>query len=178
MKLIRTNNYIDNSKLICYLNVYKKGMPVTQTRVQIVDDIVKAQKQIMRDMHAGTELSWIQLELTMAQLKGLFVLSDNAMTIGQVAEALHTGKPAASILVDRLVQLGFVERLEDPLDRRRTIARLTPVGDELAARLQQGGRQRLNEALDRLSEMDLAALAQGLRSLAAAIADVGTPAHV
>src|SRR5437588_6971759 len=92
----------------------------------------------------------------MAQLKGRFALADSPMTIGQLADALGSGKPAASILVERLVQLALVERAEDPLDRRRTIARVTPQGEELVARLRQGGRDRLRAWLSRLGDDDLA----------------------
>jgi MarR family transcriptional regulator, organic hydroperoxide resistance regulator len=141
-------------------------MSIMISRNQLIDDAMQAQKQIVQAMHAAAEPTWLQLDLTMAQLKGLFALADSPMTIGQLAEALGSGKPAASILVERLVQLGLVERAEDPLDRRRTIARVTAQGEELVARLRQGGRDRLRAWLSRLGDDDLAALVQGLQALA------------
>ena len=138
---------------------------MTIARDQLIDNALQAQKQIVQAMHAA-EPAWLQLDLTMGQLKGLFTLADGPLTIGQLAEALGSGKPAASILVERLVQLGSVERAEDPLDRRRTIARVTPQGEELVARLRQGGRDRLRTWLSRLGDDDLAALVQGLQALA------------
>jgi len=143
-------------------------MSMMVSRDRLIDDAMQAQKQIVRAMHTAAEPTWLQLDLTMGQLKGLFTLADSPMTIGQLAEALGSGKPAASILVERLVQLGLVERAEDPIDRRRTIARVTARGEELAARLRQGGRDRLHSWLSRLGDADLAALVQGLRALAAA----------
>jgi MarR family transcriptional regulator, organic hydroperoxide resistance regulator len=140
------------------------------SRDQLIDNALQAQKQIVQAMHAAAEPTWLQLDLTMAQLKGLFALADSPMTIGQLADVLGSGKPAASILVERLVQLGLVERAEDALDRRRTIARVTARGEELVARLRQGGRERLRTWLSRLGDDDLAALVQGLRALAAAAA--------
>src|SRR5436305_10823750 len=131
---------------------------------------MQAQNLIARAMHTAAEPTWLQLDLTIGQLKGLFTLADSPMTIGQLAEALGSGKPAASILVERLVQLGLVERAEDLLDRRRTIARVTARGEELTARLRQGGRERLRAWLSRLGDDDLAALVQGLRALAAVAA--------
>src|SRR5438067_13204161 len=145
-------------------------MPIMIARDQLIDDAMQAQKQIVQAMHAAAEPTWLQLDLTMAQLKGLFALADSPMTIGQLAEVLRSGKPAASILVERLVQLGLVERAEDPLDRRRTIARVTARGEERAARLRQGGRERLRTWLSRLGDDDLAALVQGLQALATAAA--------
>ena len=139
-------------------------------RDRLIDDAMQAQKQIVRAMHTAAEPTWLQLDLTMAQLKGLLALADSPMTIGQLAEALGSGKPTASILVERLVQLGLVERAEDPLDRRRTIARVTAQGEELVTRLRQGGRDRLRAWLSRLDDDDLAALVQGLQALATAAA--------
>src|SRR2546423_12566088 len=117
-------------------------MPMMIARDRLIDDALQAQKRIVQAMHAAAEPTWLQLDLTMAQLKGLFALADSPMTIGQLADALGSGKPAASILVERLVQLALVERAEDPLDRPRTIARVTPQGEELVARLRQGRRGR------------------------------------
>lgn len=139
---------------------------------------MQAQKQIGQAMHAASEHSWFQLDLTMSQLKGLMLLDETPLTIGQLAETLGVGKPAASILVDRLVQLHLVERTEDPLDRRRTIARLTAQGDDIVTRLRQGSRDRLRGWMARLNDDDLAALVQGLTALAAAAHATVTPARI
>src|SRR5919199_5501362 len=100
-----------------------------QARTQLIDDALQAQKQIMQAMHTAAEPTWLHLVLTMAQLKGLFALADSPMTIGQLAEALGSGKPAASILVERLGRLGLGGRGEGPPDRPRTISRVTPQGE-------------------------------------------------
>ncbi|MHB1416572.1 MAG: MarR family winged helix-turn-helix transcriptional regulator [Chloroflexota bacterium] len=113
--------------------------------------------------------AWLELDLTVGQIKGLFFLAHHgAMTIGQVAEGLGIGAPWASVLVDRLVDLGLVERTEDAADRRRTLARLTPRGEELVVQAREGGRERLRQGLCQLSADDLAALLRGLEALRAA----------
>jgi len=144
---------------------------VERERELLVQQALQAQKQIFLAMQAAAEPAWLQLDLTMAQLKGLVLLAhDGPLTIGAMAQALGIGRPAASILVDRLVELGLVERAEDPVDRRRTFARLSPKGEELVALLRQGGRQRMREWLSRLAEDDLAALVRGSHALLAAAA--------
>ena len=45
--------------------------------------------------------------------------------LSEIGGLTESSKPAASQLVDRLVQQGLVERSEDPLDRRTKILRLT-----------------------------------------------------
>jgi DNA-binding MarR family transcriptional regulator len=45
--------------------------------------------------------------------------------LSEIGALADSSKPAASQLVERLVQQGLVERSEDPLDRRNKILRLT-----------------------------------------------------
>jgi DNA-binding MarR family transcriptional regulator len=133
-----------------------------------IDDILHAQREIWRAMRESAEPAWLELDLTMGQVKGLYALSyGGAMTVGHLAEALGIGKPAASILVDRLVHLALVERDEDRADRRRTLVRLSGRGEELVLDLRQGRRERVRQWASRLADADLAALRRGLRALAA-----------
>lgn len=110
---------------------------------------------------------WAQLDLTMGQLKALMVLGpDKRMTISELAHTLRLGKPSASILVDRLVQMGLATRVEDPDDRRRTLVATTTQGADLVIRLHQGQIEQFVSLLNRLSDEDLAAFARGMRALA------------
>ena len=47
------------------------------------------------------------------------------MTLAQLAEAHGVDRPYATIIVDKLEQLGFVERRPHPSDRRSKIVNLT-----------------------------------------------------
>jgi DNA-binding MarR family transcriptional regulator len=127
---------------------------------------MRAQREAVQAMHAATDPAWMELDLTMGQMKALFVLfDDTALTVGALATRLGLGKPAASILVERLVQLEFVTRTEDSLDRRRTLVRLTPKGEDLIGQIRQGGHDQLRALLGLLSPEDLSALCQGLQAL-------------
>jgi DNA-binding MarR family transcriptional regulator len=142
-----------------------------EDRERLVEQALQLQKQVFMAIHPASEPTWLQLDLTMSQVKGIFTLANEGpMPISQLAATLNIGRPAASILVDRLVELGMVERTEDAVDRRRTFARLSPEAEELVAQLRQGGRERLRACLNRLSDEDLAALLQGLKALCAATA--------
>ena len=93
------------------------------------------------------------------------------MTVSEVAEALGTGKPAASMIVDQLTQHGYVSRREDPEDRRRTVVTPTEAGVELVTRLRQsGGEQAMVRWMRQLAPDDLAAYTRGARALADVIA--------
>ncbi len=53
------------------------------------------------------------------------------VNIGELANSLQVRHHSASLLVDRCVKRGLVERREDPTDRRRALVSLTPVGQEI-----------------------------------------------
>lgn len=142
---------------------------------ELIAAAMQAQRAIAHALHAAADPAWLELDLTMAQLKALMVLADDAVTVGQLANTLGIGKPAASILVERLVQLSMATRSEDALDRRRTHVHLTAEGTELVTRLRQGGQDLLRAWLGGLRDDDLAALTQGLQALAAIAADQADP---
>lgn len=120
----------------------------------------------LRALHELGAPAWYQVELSVAQLKALFTLVDaGSMPIGGVAARLSIGLPAASSLVDRLVDQGLAKRREDPLDRRRTLAEPTAAGEGLAQRLRHGSREALRAWLEVMERDDLAALVQGLTAM-------------
>jgi DNA-binding MarR family transcriptional regulator len=133
---------------------------------EMAQTIIETFQAVLRALQTATAPVWVELDLSMAQLKTLFVLSSTGPApIGQVAESLGISLPTASHLVERLVQAGLAERTEDQLDRRRTLARLSPQGVGLSERLRQGSRDRLHDWLARLGGEDRAALLRGLRAL-------------
>ena len=130
--------------------------------------IVAAQRSIAHSMFQTSIPDWIQLDLTMGQLRTLMALAaDGPMTVSALAETLAIAKPTASILIDRLVQAGDADRTEDQGDRRRTLVALTPAGVALVARLRQGKSDRYERWLAAMHPDDLAALTQGMQALAA-----------
>jgi DNA-binding MarR family transcriptional regulator len=137
-------------------------------RQAIIEDIIKSQQNILRAIVALTPSVWMNLDLSMAQLKTLMALYNcGALPIGQIAEILGIGQPTASHLVDRLVQTQLVLRTEDPLDRRRTLAQLSPSGEELAERINQVRFGPLRRWLAQLDDAALAAFHHGSRALVA-----------
>lgn len=140
-------------------------------REALLKEVLQMQRIVIASIiQEATLPRWLELHISMAQLKGMFVLSHlKQSTISEFAETLHIGRSAASLLVDRMVQDGLVERTEDAEDRRRMMIRLSPRGVEMVDRLRQEKAERglLPVWLEKLSTSDLQALAQGLRALAA-----------
>ena len=87
--------------------------------------------------------------------------------IGDVSERFDITNAAASQLVDKLVQSGFIQREEDPHDRRAKLLNLTDKGrelirqgieeryrwvDELAGKLTAEERAKVTEALNIMTQ--------------------------
>ena len=98
-----------------------------------------------------------------------------ACGMSEVSERFEITPAAASQLVDKLVQNGFIERDEDPKDRRAKLLNLTDKGrkliqqgieeryrwvDELAGKLTPEERTQVSEALDIITRAALELEAQ------------------
>jgi DNA-binding MarR family transcriptional regulator len=102
--------------------------------------------------------------LSMPQFSVLMQLHHKgACGMSEISERFEISPAAASQLVDKLVQSGFVQREEDPSDRRAKLLNLTEKGqeliqhghveryrwvDELGGKLTPEERTRVSEALD------------------------------
>jgi DNA-binding MarR family transcriptional regulator len=145
-------------------------------RAALIAQAMDAERCIVRQQLAAAWRNWLELDLTMAQLQTLVVLSvANAPTIGGIAQTLGITLPTASHLVERLVRAGLAQRVDDPADRRRALTQLTPAGEELLRGLRHGEQTWLRQLLDQLDDDDLAALLQGLSALQHAILRAGAP---
>src|SRR6266496_3926770 len=99
-------------------------------REALIKKAQQAQRIVMASVMQAVALpTFLELDISMAQLKGLVALAPNrTSTIGQFAERLRIGRSSASLLVDRMVADGLVERAEDTEDRRRAVIRLSRRG--------------------------------------------------
>ena len=108
--------------------------------------------QRMASLHAP-EVA--ELNLTLAQLKATYlVAAAGSIRMGALAVQLGTALSTTSGVVERLVQLGLLERLEDPSDRRQVLVRTTPEALQQLENMSELGRGRFRELLLRLSTTD------------------------
>jgi len=143
-------------------------------RRDLIGEILQAQYTVFKVSSAASGPMWIDLDLTMSQMKGLRALAfGGPASVSRLADTMKISQPTASQLVDRLVQAGLAEREEDPTDRRRTVVRLNKKGQQLHERLRGQFRERLRTWLQRMNPGDLEALHRGYVALAR-IASVGT----
>jgi DNA-binding MarR family transcriptional regulator len=77
-------------------------------------------------------------------------------TVTRLAELLGVTKQAASRLVDDMVTLGYLERADDPGDRRRTRLRLSATGERIRSCALAESRQMEAELRERFGAAELA----------------------
>ncbi|MBW8822814.1 MAG: winged helix-turn-helix transcriptional regulator [Xanthomonadales bacterium] len=98
---------------------------------------------------------------------GLALGEQRDVPLSELIRSLRISKQSAGQLVDSLVLRGYLERREDPQDRRRLVVGLTARG-RAAAAVQAGVRERIDAQL--VGKIGSAQVTQLRRSLAALIA--------
>jgi len=124
---------------------------------------------LFRAMRSEPLPTWMDLDLTVPQIRVLCLLEEGPAGMGQMARVLGLRLPSVTHLVDRLVERGLVERYSGYPDRRRVFCRLTGEGRALVERLWRANRQRVEETLRRLSPAERERVAEGLRLLLRAV---------
>jgi DNA-binding MarR family transcriptional regulator len=128
------------------------------------EQVVAAYRTLARLRQASLMSMWVNLNLTLAQVRVLFVLlNEDAVTVGQVAERLGIGNATTSPLIDQVLQMGLVERMEATHDRRCKVVKLTPRGEEMALNL--CGMQQMCVWLRELTEAELREFLHAIEAL-------------
>ena len=128
--------------------------------------ITDLKRQISRALHGATPEPLNRLDLTVAQMRILYLLGrEGEAAVGQIAERLGVAQPSATRTLDRLVRQELVERFRHPSDRRVSLHRLAPAGQGLLDHLQQGRRARLEAALRLLDPAVLDQVEESFRLL-------------
>jgi DNA-binding MarR family transcriptional regulator len=103
----------------------------------------------------------------MSQAKCLYVVALRpGIGMSALAEQLRVGLSAASGLVDRLVEHGYLERHEDPSDRRQQQVLATVAGAAVVERIRELNAELLRALLQGLSVLELESLRLGMAALA------------
>ncbi len=128
-------------------------------------------------MHSFT--NWMsEHDLSRSQVGALMMINHrNNCQITHIGDDLGITTPAASQLVDRLVQLNMVERKEDPEDRRVKILALSIKGRNL---VQNGFKAKLewvDELTDYIPETELESITEGFRTMIAASEKINKIPH-
>lgn len=93
----------------------------------------------------------------LGRVKTILLLAQGPATLREIADYLGVDAPYATVIVNKLEDVGFAERTAHPDDDRRKLVQLTTAGKE-AARLADRIYARPPAALTSLSPDDIATL--------------------
>ena len=138
---------------------------MSTSRAQLTEEIIRLQ-QMSHALGQYAPDAWMELSLTIVQLKSLFFIdSEGSTNFRNLAGALRVTPPDVTRIVDRLVEQGLVSRRENPKDRRMQLLQMTKKGTLLLAKLRENRTTHLYHILSHLSTEELVTVAQGLRAL-------------
>jgi DNA-binding MarR family transcriptional regulator len=132
-------------------------MPNKQSRRdRKVSELIDAYESLMRRLAGVHAPVFAEVDLTMSQAKALYaVFAADRPRMSDLAHALGISLSAASEVVDRLVDLGLVDRAADPADRRHVILTTTPRAALVIERFRELGVAQLRRLLDRVEDREL-----------------------
>lgn len=132
-------------------------------KAQLIKEIVEHQRRINRDMRQRTLDTWMELNLTVPQLRSLFFIANQRSTnFTKLASALGVTPSNVTGIIDRLVEQGLVSRQENPEDRRMLILRVTDKGESVTTSLRERRASHMSEILTHLSLEELNSVLNGL----------------
>jgi DNA-binding MarR family transcriptional regulator len=108
----------------------------------------------------------------------MIALADGSHSVRQLAEVLGVSSPAVTQLVDRLVEIGMVERRHDTKDRRVVLVDYVPGMQEIARRIVGRGRLQLNWVVERMTVEEAEAFLKGLRLLVQGLGSAPASQHL
>jgi DNA-binding MarR family transcriptional regulator len=115
------------------------------TAMRLATSVMRVQQLMLATLDAALK----PFELTFARYEVLVLLlfsRTGELPLSKVGERLMVHPTSVTNAIDRLEAQGLVQRIADGADRRRTLARLTPLG-----------RQTVEAATRAVSEIDFAA---------------------
>ena len=117
----------------------------------------------MQRLIGGHASEFAEVDVTMAQAKVLYVvMAAGQLRMSELAGRLGIAASSATEIVERLVELGLLERAADQGDRRQVVITATPAAVDLLERFRELNQRQLRELLGRLDADELAVVEQSL----------------
>jgi DNA-binding MarR family transcriptional regulator len=107
--------------------------------------------------------------ISATQFYAVRALEQRDRTAGELARAISVRLPTLTQIVDALVDRGWIERRDDPTDRRKVWLGLTERGREAARFAATAAEERLETVLSEMTQPQRRALVKGMEALRLAI---------
>jgi DNA-binding MarR family transcriptional regulator len=138
-------------------------------RNSLTRDMYALASYLMRTANVGTFNAIAEADLSFTQLKALCALEmeGEERSVKALAESMGVSLAAMSRAVDGLYERGFVQREEDPADRRMKRVRLTDAGRRVPQALNEARLSALQDLMGSLDEDEAGALGRALELILA-----------
>ena len=137
-----------------------------------VKQVLRLQDELIHHRAMLDAGPWLELNMSTPQLKALLLISEEeAIRMRELARKLGGSFSNATVLVDRLVERGLVERMMEPQDRRVVLVHATEDGRLLIEQLVTSWRSLTASLLEGLSPDDLETVRKALGILVGAAQD-------
>ena len=131
-----------------------------------IDEIILLQHELAHDLSPYAMDTWCKLDITVAQLKCLFIItSKDATNFRSLAQTLKVTPGNVTGIIDRLVEQGLAVRKQDSADRRVIQIEATEKGQNTLAELMNFHNIEVVRILGYMDSDDLDSLCRGLRGM-------------
>jgi len=142
--------------------------PVRRTKIDKQVDTVMEGTRVLVAVIAQS-MAEADQSLTVPQMRVLTIISRyGPMNLSEVASHLGVHPSNATRICNRLVEIGLVDRKEDPDDRRRLVLSLTAAGSRLWNGLTDRRRQSIELVVRKMAPSERAELAAGMAAMSQA----------
>jgi DNA-binding MarR family transcriptional regulator len=131
---------------------------MSDRRAYLLERIADTNRRLFRRyVELGSDHDWTDVDLTMPQLKVLFLVgaSSDGVSMTRVSRGAGMTLSTATGVVDRLVSHGLIRRENDVADRRVVLLYATPDGAALVERLSSFGHRNRDIVMAQLTEDEL-----------------------
>jgi DNA-binding MarR family transcriptional regulator len=128
--------------------------------------VLRVQDELIQQRVVWDAGPWLELDMSTPQFKALLLISEEAgIRMRELARKIGGSFSNATVLVERLVERGLVERLAEPEDRRVVLVRVSEEGRRLIEKLVTSWRAISPSLLETLAPKDLDKVHDALRIL-------------
>jgi DNA-binding MarR family transcriptional regulator len=143
-----------------------RSMTTEALKAAIIDDF----RASMGELKCVGSERLVRLGISMAQLHVMHLLEGHGeLAMSRLADMLDVSFSAATGLVDRVEERGFVERIRVPEDRRVVLVRITAAGRQMLDDVEEVRTALIAKVLDQLDETQLVGVASAMADLRMAV---------
>jgi DNA-binding MarR family transcriptional regulator len=128
--------------------------------------LLELAEEFFRRAHNRLPLVWLQTDLTMPQLRVLYLLyMDGPQSCGALGSSVDLSLPTMTGILDRLERRGYLKRDRDREDARRVISTISAKGTKLVDRLWSAGLEGLADVFGGVEGENLRTVERALEIL-------------